>query len=602
MPATVYYDNDADTRPARRARSPSSATARQGHAHALNLKDSGIDVVVGLREGSKSKAKAEAAGLRVLADGRRGARGRHRHGARSPTPSRRSVYEADVAPNLVRRRLARVRARLQHPLRADRAAGRRRRVDGRAEGARPPRAPHLRRGRRRAVPGRRAEGRDRQGASRLALAYAEGHRRHAAPACSTRPSQEETETDLFGEQVVLCGGLVELDPQDGYETLVEAGYQPEIAYFEALHEVKLIVDLIYEGGIAAHELLDLRHRRVRRDVARSARSSTTTTKAEMKKILGEIQSGEFAKEWIAENENGRPQLQQDARGRGGAPDREGRRRAARDDAVDRGGQAARAGHLGRIAPEVHTEALVFSAPDTCEIATYDLPEELGRGEVLLRNRLGLISPGTELAIFCRTHRGFDVEGHWARYPYYPGYCSVADVVAVGDRVTTVAAGATGSFTRATTRPTPANPRTPWWGSVPASPTSAAVFLKMLGIALDAAAPRAAALRRVGDRVRPGHGGQPRVAALPRSGWLPGDPGRSARGHGSRSRTCAASIACDDRAGRRDRRLCGRSGGPRGRVQRRGRGRGARRACDRAVEPASGSRSIPTSTSTTVACR
>src|SRR5215813_9028747 len=84
---------------------------------------------------------------------------------------------------------------------------------------------------------------------------------------------------------------------------------------------------------------------------------------------------------------------------------------------------------------MHTQALVFSAAHTCEVASYDLPEELGRGEVLLRNRLGLISPGTELAMFCATHRGFDVEGHWARFPYYPGYCSVADVVAVGDRVT-----------------------------------------------------------------------------------------------------------------------------------------------------------------------
>src|SRR5215468_8337161 len=89
---------------------------------------------------------------------------------------------------------------------------------------------------------------------------------------------------------------------------------------------------------------------------------------------------------------------------------------------------------------MQTEALVFSAPNTCEIATYDLPEELGRGEVLLRNRLGLISPGTELAIFCRTHRGFDIEGHWASYPYYPGYCAVADVLAVGERVEGIAVG------------------------------------------------------------------------------------------------------------------------------------------------------------------
>ena len=123
--------------------------------------------------------------------------------------------------------------------------------------------------------------------------------------------EEETETDLFGEQVVLCGGLVELI-RNGYETLVEAGYQPESAYFETLHEVKLIVDLIYEGGIAAmnYSISDTAEYG---EMSRGPRIVTPATKAEMKKILGEIQSGEFAKEWIAENENGRPNFDQHAR-------------------------------------------------------------------------------------------------------------------------------------------------------------------------------------------------------------------------------------------------------------------------------------------------
>jgi len=116
--------------------------------------------------------------------------------------------------------------------------------------------------------------------------------------------EEETETDLFGEQVVLCGGLVELI-RNGYETLVEAGYQPESAYFETLHEVKLIVDLIYEGGIAAMDY-SISDTAEYGQLSRGPRIVTAQTKDEMKKILGEIRSGEFAKEWIAENENGRP--------------------------------------------------------------------------------------------------------------------------------------------------------------------------------------------------------------------------------------------------------------------------------------------------------
>jgi len=131
---------------------------------------------------------------------------------------------------------------------------------------------------------------------------------------------------------------------------------------------------------------------------------------------------------------------------------------------------------------MQAHALVFSAAHRCDVTTYDLPTELGRGEVLLRNRLGLISPGTELAIFCQTHRGFDVEGHWARYPYYPGYCSVADVVAVGDRVTTVQAGdrVVHQANHSTFARQPADAIVKIGDALR---DERAVFLKMLGIAL-----------------------------------------------------------------------------------------------------------------------
>ena len=143
---------------------------------------------------------------------------------------------------------------------------------------------------------------------------------------------EETETDLFGEQVVLCGGLTAL-VQAGFETLVEAGYQPEMAYFECLHEVKLIVDLMYEEGIAGmrYSISDTAEYG---DLTRGPRIVTDETKAEMKKILEEIQSGQFAEEWVAESEAGRAELQAPAAGGQGPPDRAGRRPAARDDAVD----------------------------------------------------------------------------------------------------------------------------------------------------------------------------------------------------------------------------------------------------------------------------
>ena len=159
--------------------------------------------------------------------------------------------------------------------------------------------------------------------------------------------EEETETDLFGEQVVLCGGLVELI-SNGFETLVEAGYQPESAYFETLHEVKLIVDLIYEGGIAnmRYSISDTAEYG---DMTRGPRIVTDETKAEMRKILGEIQSGEFAKEWIA-RERGRPARTSTALREESAehPIEEVGDAAALDDAVDRRRQDQPAGRLRRL--------------------------------------------------------------------------------------------------------------------------------------------------------------------------------------------------------------------------------------------------------------
>ena len=324
MPATVYYDNDADTGLIADKQVAILGYGSQGHAHALNLKDSGIDVIVGLREGSKSKAKAEAAGLRVLPTGD-AVREADIVMVLLPDTEQKKVYEADIAPNLVDgNSLAFAHGFNIHFEQITPPTG----VDVWMIA---PKGPgHLVRrtydegG---GVPCLVAVENDATGkAKQIALAYAKGIGGTRAGVLDTT-FEEETETDLFGEQVVLCGGLVELI-RNGYETLVEAGYQPESAYFETLHEVKLIVDLIYEGGIAAmnYSISDTAEYG---EMSRGPRIVTAQTKAEMKKILGEIQSGEFAKEWIAENENGRPELQQDARRRGEAPDREGRRRAAR---------------------------------------------------------------------------------------------------------------------------------------------------------------------------------------------------------------------------------------------------------------------------------
>ena len=301
MPATVYYDNDADTALIADRKVAILGYGSQGHAHALNLKDSGIDVIVGLREGSKSKAKAEAAGLRVLPTGD-AVREADIVMVLLPDTEQKKVYEADIAPNLSDgNSLAFAHGFNIHFDQIAPAAG----VDVWMIAPKGPghlvRRTYEEGG---GVPCLVAVAQDATGkAKEIALSYAKAIGGTRAGVLDTT-FEEETETDLFGEQVVLCGGLVELI-RNGYETLVEAGYQPESAYFETLHEVKLIVDLIYEGGIASmnYSISDTAEYG---EMSRGPRVVTPATKTEMKKILGEIQSGEFAKEWIAENENGRP--------------------------------------------------------------------------------------------------------------------------------------------------------------------------------------------------------------------------------------------------------------------------------------------------------
>ncbi len=303
MPATIYYDDDADLGLLQGRKVAVLGYGSQGHAHALNLKESGVDVRVGLREGSGSVQKAEAAGLRVLstADACKEA---DVIMVLLPDTEQARVYKEDIEPNLKDRdSLAFAHGFNIH-------FGQIKPPKGVDVWMIAPKGPgHLVRrtfeegG---GVPALVAISADETGkAKQTALAYARGIGATRAGVLDTT-FEEETETDLFGEQVVLCGGLTELI-KASYETLVNAGYQPESAYFETLHEVKLIVDLIYEGGIAnmRYSISDTAEYG---DMTRGPRIVTDETRAEMQKILGEIQSGEFAREWILENQAGRPRF------------------------------------------------------------------------------------------------------------------------------------------------------------------------------------------------------------------------------------------------------------------------------------------------------
>jgi len=301
MPAIIHYDADADLALLGSRKVAVLGYGSQGHAHALSLLDSGIDVRVGLRDGSRSRAKAEEAGLPVLTVADACAEADLMM-VLLPDTEQKAVYDAEIAPNLADGdSLAFAHGfnihfeRIVPPETVDvwmiapKGPGHLVRRTYEEGGG---------------VPALVAVHQDATGSAKeVALSYAKGIGATRAGVLETTFA-EETETDLFGEQVVLCGGLVEL-VKAGYETLVDAGYQPESAYFECLHEVKLIVDLMYEGGIAAmhYSISDTAEYG---DMTRGPRVITDETRAEMRRILDEIQSGKFADEWIGENEDGRP--------------------------------------------------------------------------------------------------------------------------------------------------------------------------------------------------------------------------------------------------------------------------------------------------------
>jgi len=299
--ATIYYDKDADRSALEGQRIAVLGFGSQGHAHALNLRDSGHDVRVGLREGSRSRPAAEAAGLRVLAPSE-AAREADVVMTLLPDTAQPASYEADVAPNLEAGNMLMFAhgfnihfGRIQPPPDVD--------VTMIA-----PKGPGhlLRRTYEQGIgtPALVAVHQDATAKARQrALAYAAGIGVARAGVIETT-FKEETETDLFGEQVVLCGGVTEL-VRSGFETLVAAGYQPEIAYFECLHELKLIVDLMYEGGMGwmRYSISDTAEYG---DYTRGPRVIDGDVRAEMQRILDEIQSGQFAKEWITEAEQGFP--------------------------------------------------------------------------------------------------------------------------------------------------------------------------------------------------------------------------------------------------------------------------------------------------------
>jgi ketol-acid reductoisomerase len=300
----VIYDKDADLSKLDGKTVAILGYGSQGHAHALNLKDSGVEVVVGLREDSSSAEKARAHGLRVesIADAAS-------HGdvvmVLLPDEKQAEVWESDIEDGIAPGNLLMFAHGFSiHFGQIDPG----REVD---VGMVAPKGPgHLVRrqfAEGEGVPGLMAVHQDATGSARdLVLAYARGIGCTRAGVIETS-FKDETETDLFGEQAVLCGGLTEL-VRAGYETLVEAGYDPRLAYFECLHELKLIVDLMYEKGITGMRY-SISNTAEYGDLTRGPRVVGEPTREAMKKILGEIQSGEFAKEWIAENRAGQESFQ-----------------------------------------------------------------------------------------------------------------------------------------------------------------------------------------------------------------------------------------------------------------------------------------------------
>ncbi|NOY85162.1 MAG: ketol-acid reductoisomerase [Nitrospirae bacterium] len=296
----IYYDADADTAILADKKIAIIGFGSQGHAHALNLKESGIDVLVGLREG-KSWDKAVNAGLKVMpvVDAVKAA---DVVMLLTPDELTGDLYNESVAPH-IKSGASLVFAHGFNIHFGQIVAPK----DVNVFMVAPKGPGHLVRSEYQkgsGVPSLIAIHQDPSGNTKeMALAYAKGIGGTRAGVLQT-DFREETETDLFGEQAVLCGGVTSLITA-GYETLVEAGYSPEMAYFECLHEVKLIVDLIYEGGIS-NMRYSISNTAEYGDLTRGPRIVTDETKAEMKKILGEIQSGRFAREWILENKANRP--------------------------------------------------------------------------------------------------------------------------------------------------------------------------------------------------------------------------------------------------------------------------------------------------------
>ncbi|NUR43876.1 MAG: ketol-acid reductoisomerase [Streptomyces sp.] len=297
--AELFYDADADLSIIQGRKVAVIGYGSQGHAHALSLRDSGVDVRVGLHEGSKSKAKAEEQGLRVVTPSEAAAEADVIM-ILVPDPIQAQVYEESIKDNLnegdalffghglnIRFDFIKPPAGVDVCMVAPKGPGhlvRRQYEEGRG------------------VPCIAAVEQDATGnAFALALSYAKGIGGTRAGVIKTTFT-EETETDLFGEQAVLCGGTAAL-VKAGFETLTEAGYQPEIAYFECLHELKLIVDLMYEGGLEKMRW-SVSETAEWGDYVTGPRIITDATKAEMKKVLAEIQDGTFAREWMAEYHGG----------------------------------------------------------------------------------------------------------------------------------------------------------------------------------------------------------------------------------------------------------------------------------------------------------
>ncbi len=301
--ATLFYDNDADLSIIQNRVVAVLGYGSQGHAHALSLRDSGVDVRVGLQEGSKSRAKAEAAGLRVV-DPATAAAEADVIMVLVPDPAQRDLYNEAIAPNLqdgdalffahgfnIRFDYVNPPATVDVAMVAPKGPGHLVRREYEAG---------------RGVPAIIAVEQDATGqAWPLALSYAKAIGSLRAGGIKTTFT-EETETDLFGEQAVLCGGASQL-VQYGFETLVEAGYQPEVAYFECLHELKLIVDLMYEGGIAKQRW-SVSDTAEYGDYVSGPRVIDPSVKENMKQVLDDITSGAFADRFIKDQDAGAPEF------------------------------------------------------------------------------------------------------------------------------------------------------------------------------------------------------------------------------------------------------------------------------------------------------